>query len=78
MIKQQKGTFSLRTFKIDGYGRCALSLIQKDRKYYRNNGYDYCWMRLILVCKDIDGYRYIGGTYGKGKVVSGTYVLSPG
>jgi hypothetical protein len=61
IIKQQAGSMSLRAFKVDAYGSCLFSVIQKDRKRFRNNGYKYCWMRVILICKDLAGYRYIGG-----------------
>jgi hypothetical protein len=78
IIKQQKGSMSLRTFKIDGYGTCSLSVIQKDQKYFRNNGYSYIWMRLILICKDVSGYRYINGNYSNNKIVSINSHLNPG
>lgn len=69
---------SLRTFKVSSYGSCSLAVIQKDRKYFRNNGYEYCWMRVLLVCKDIDGYRYINGAYNNSKIVTISATLSPG
>ena len=72
------GSFSLRVFKVAAFGRCVLSVIQKDRKYFRNNGYEYCWMRIMLVCKDLEGYRYINGAYSKNKVVYIDSHLSPG
>lgn len=55
-----------------------LSVIQKDKKYFRNNGYDYTWIRLLLVQKDLDGYRYVGGVYGKDKIVYLDANLNPG
>lgn len=67
VIKQQYGSFSLRTFRVDAYSpsnHCLLTVSQKDRKYFRNNGYEYSWMRIILATKDIDGYRYIAASYG--------------
>lgn len=78
VIKQQMGSFSLRVFKVAAYGRCVLSVIQKDKKYFRNNGYDYSWMRIMLVCKDLEGYRYISGAYAKKKTVHIDSHLSPG
>ena len=65
MIKQVKDSFSLRKFVIkDRQCSCMISLVQRDRKYYRNNGYDYVWGRLMLVTKDgINGYRWIDGKY---------------
>ena len=68
VIKQQYGSFSLRTFKIDSSSQgshCVLTVSQKDKKYFRNNGYEYTWMRIILATKDIDGYRYIAASYAK-------------
>jgi hypothetical protein len=41
-----------------------LSLIQKDKKHYRNNGYDYVWARMMVAIKDgVNGYRWIAGKY---------------
>ena len=89
MIKQQKGDIrlapgefsgavSLRKFKVEGYGSCVLSLLQKDKKYYRNNGYEYAWMRMIIAVKDLDGFRYIDGSYSNEKVLSVRCALNPG
>lgn len=63
---------------MSSFGSCQLSVIQKDRKHYRNNGYSYCWMRIMLVCKDIDGYRYIAGAYNNAKSVGISAMLNPG
>ena len=54
MIKQQaKGSITLRRFKVkDQACNCLLTLVQRDKKYYRNNGYDYVWTRLMVVTKD--------------------------
>jgi hypothetical protein len=58
---------------------CTLSLIQKDKKYYRNNGYDYVWARLMLMTRDgSNGYRWIAGKYQKARSVSLTCLLEPG
>lgn len=35
-------------------------------------------MRLLVVCKDLEGYRYINGVYGREKVVHVSCHLSPG
>lgn len=35
-------------------------------------------MRIMLVCKDLEGYRYINGAYSKNKVVYIDSHLSPG
>ena len=35
-------------------------------------------MRLIIVVKDVDGYRFINGCYGKGKFLSCSCVFNPG
>ena len=68
----------MRTFKTDVYGRCFLSVIQKDKKYFRNNGYQYVWMRIMLIAKDLDGYRYINSAYGNDKIVYIENMLPPG
>ncbi len=78
IIKQNKNTISLRTFKIDTYINCTLSVSQKDKKYFRNNGYVYSWIRLILICKDLSGYRYINGIYNNNKIISINVNLNPG
>ena len=78
VIKQGKDHISLRKFKVDSYTNCNLSLIQKDQKFYRKSGYEYVWIRLMIVMKDIDGYRWINGSYSKGKIVSFSCSLSPG
>lgn len=58
---------------------CTLSLIQKDRKYYRNNGYDYVWARLMLMTRDgSNGYRWIAGKYQKARIISLVCLLEPG
>ncbi len=56
---------SLRKFTIkERPCPSTFSLIQKDKKYYRNNGYDYVWTRLMLVTRDgSNGYRWIAGKY---------------
>ncbi len=56
-----------------------LSLVQKDKKYYHNNGYDYVWSRMIVAIKDGNhGYRWIAGKYLKTKVLSLSLNLDPG
>jgi len=58
---------------------CLFSLVQRDRKYYRNNGYDYVWTRMLLVTKDgINGYRWIDGKYAKGRILLLNCTLDPG
>lgn len=80
VIKQQKNTFTLRKFTVKERGlNCIISLIQKDKKYYNNNGYTYVWARLMIVAKDgMHGYRWIGGKYMQNKVISLSLVLEPG
>ena len=78
IIKQQRGGISLRKLKVEALTTCSLSLIQKDRKHYRNNGYEYVWMRLMVVMKDVDGYRWIHGAYDKAKILNCGCVLSAG
>jgi hypothetical protein len=65
IIKQTKKTISLRKFTIkERPCPCTLSLIQKDKKYYRNNGYQYVWTRLMVMTRDgSNGYRWIAGKY---------------
>ena len=53
-------------------------MIQKDKKHYRNNGYKYVWMRVMLVLKDFDGYRWINGGYSNKKCVNIQSTLEPG
>ena len=72
------GSISLRKFKVEDFGSCILSLIQKDRKYFRNNGYEYATLRMIVAMKDVEGYRFIAGNYGKQKVLSLNFPLNPG
>lgn len=58
---------------------CTLNLIQKDRKYYRNNGYDYVWGRLMIVTSQGEnGFRWIAGKYSKEKIVTVSTLLQPG
>lgn len=78
IIKQQKDSVSLRKFIVDGYGNVNISVIQKDKKHYRNNGYKYVWMRVILVLKDFDGYRWIDGVYNNEKSLHLKCMLEPG
>lgn len=55
----------MRKFVIkERVANCILNLIQKDKKYYQNNGYDYVWSRIMIVMKDgVNGYRWIDGKY---------------
>lgn len=78
IIKQQKNAISLRKFKVQTLTTCSISVTQKDHKHYRNNGYEYAWMRLMVVMKDIDGYRWISGAYEKKKVLNCNCVLNGG
>eukprot|EP00919_Chromeraceae_sp_WS-2016_P071016 GHVR01168255.1.p1 GENE.GHVR01168255.1~~GHVR01168255.1.p1 ORF type:complete len:106 (-),score=10.41 GHVR01168255.1:144-461(-) len=80
-IKQAKNTTSLRKFIIERNNcSCKINLVQKDKKYYRNNGYDYVWARMIIAMKENDGhdYRWINGQYSKGKIISLNCMLNPG
>lgn len=67
IIKQAKNTISMRKFVIkERMANCIINLIQKDKKYYQNNGYDYVWARVMIVMKDgANGYRWIDGKYSK-------------
>ena len=89
VIKQQKGiitakkgifsgSISIRSFKVEEFGNCKISLIQKDKKYFRANGYEYAFLRMIIASQDIDGYRFIAGQYGEQKVLSLECQLNPG
>jgi len=80
IIKQAKNTVSMRKFEVkERQCTCILSLVQRDRKYYRNNGYEYSWVRMMLVTKDgINGYRWIDGKYQNNRIVSVTCTLEPG
>ena len=70
----------MRKFEVKERGmNCILSLVQKDRKYFHNNGYDYVWSRIMVVVKDgVNGYRWIAGQYEKSKVNSLRLSLDPG
>lgn len=58
---------------------CIISLIQKDKKYYQNNGYDYVWARIMVVSIDgTNGYRWIAGKYEKRKCLALHLNLDPG
>ena len=80
IIKQNKNSISMRKFTVKERGfNGMLSLIQKDKKYFHNNGYDYVWSRLMVVVRDgVNGYRWIAGNYQKSKVNSVTLTLEPG
>lgn len=69
-IKQAKQTISIRSFKILQYTNCDISLIQKDKKYFRNTGYNYHWCRVIVCLKETSGLRFINGDYSNEKVIN--------
>ena len=80
VVKQHKNNFSLRKFVVRERGmNCIMSLIQKDRKHYHNNGYCYVWARMMVVAKEGDlGYRWIAGKYEQAKLISVKMALDPG
>ena len=80
IIKQTKDTISLRKFTIKERAcACTLSLIQKDKKYYRNNGYQYVWARMMVMTRDgSNGYRWIAGKYDNSRIITLACVLEPG
>lgn len=56
-----------------------LTLVQRDKKYYRNNGYDYAWARMMIVTKDgMHGYRWIDGRYENNRILTLICNLEPG
>ena len=69
---------SLRYVKLEEGSDCAFSVVQKDMKHYRGQ-YRYAWIRMMVVMKEGDkGYRWIGGTYKKGKIATLTCRLEAG
>jgi hypothetical protein len=80
IIKQNKNSVSIRKFTVKERGlNCILSLVQKDKKYFHNNGYDYVWARIMVVTRDgANGYRWIGGKYDNTKVIVLDLNLEPG
>lgn len=72
-----KDPISVRSFSIKAATSSEISLIQKDRKFFRK-GYDYSWARILVGMKESEGYRWVAGTYCKGKIASVQCLLDPG
>ncbi len=53
--------------------------MQKEQRFYRTYlTYDYAWIRVILVQKEADSYRWIGAAYSNGKITKISASLTAG
>ena len=72
---------SMRVLKVKEGGDVAVSLRQKEKRFYQNSSlnYNYIWVRVLLLQKEVEGdVRWIGAGYSNKKTISFTKRLEAG
>jgi len=56
-----------------------LTLVQKEQRFFRSYlTYEYAWMRVILVQKENNSFRWVKGAYSNKKSAKIAVSLTPG